>query len=109
MRHCDRPYPGTPFLSLSLLTLVLAWPLVPLASGETDGPKRAFNLPAQPAESALKLFADQSGQAVIMNANTVQGIKTNTVKGEYTTADALYHLLDGTGLVAVEDPKTGAI
>lgn len=69
---------------------------------------RTFDVPAQSAETALKIFSDQSGQGLIMNANTVRGITTHSVRGEFTPADALSQMLAGTGLVATQDAKSGS-
>lgn len=70
--------------------------------------KKTFDVPAQSAEAALKAFADQSGQGLIMNANTVAGIHTNAVKGEFTPTEALSMMLEGTGLVAIRDERSGS-
>lgn len=68
---------------------------------------RSFDLPAGDAESAIKLFSQQSGRGVIAGTNVVKGVKTNAVKGEFTAAEALTMMLDGTGLVGNEDRKSG--
>ncbi len=70
--------------------------------------KRPFNIPAQGAESALKVFSEQSGKSVIMNASTVGGIRTNRLNGAFAPLEALQHLLAGTGLIATPDEKSGA-
>src|SRR5262245_54844762 len=70
--------------------------------------RRAFDVPAQRAESALKLFSDQSGQGLIMNPKSVGDIRTNAVKGEFTPQEALEKLLAGTGLIATRDEKSAA-
>lgn len=79
-----------------------------LAFAQETAAKRVFDVPAQGAESALKLFSDQSSRAVIMNSTLVQSVRTNQVKGEFTPGDALRRLLAGTGLVATQDSKSGA-
>jgi len=73
-----------------------------------SGAKHSFNVPAQAAESALKVFSEQSGKGVIMNANTVDGIRTNRLIGAFTPLEALQQLLAGTGLVATRDEKSEA-
>lgn len=78
------------------------------AVAQRSGLRCAFNIPAQGAETAMKAFSEQSGKGVIMNANTVEGIRTNRLKGTFTPLEALQHLLAGTGLVATLDEKSGA-
>jgi len=75
---------------------------------QNSGAKRTFNVPAQRAEFALKAFSEQSGKSVIMNANTVDGIRTNRVRGAFTPLEALQHMLAGTGLIATPDEKSDA-
>ncbi|MBM3854148.1 MAG: hypothetical protein FJ399_13495, partial [Verrucomicrobia bacterium] len=77
-------------------------------TAQSAGPQRTFHLPAQDAESALKVFSEQSGTGVIMNANTVERVRTNQVRGAFTSWEALQHLLAGTGLMATPDEKSGA-
>jgi len=38
----------------------------------------------------------------------VRGVHTAAVKGDFTPKEALDRMLDGTGLVVVQDEKTGA-
>ena len=71
-------------------------------------PRRTFNVPAGPAETALKQFAEQSGNGVIFVTKTVQGIKTRVVQGEMTAAEAIDQMLVGTPLEVEQDEKTGA-
>ena len=61
--------------------------------------KRAYDIPAASAEAALKVFSQQSGKGVIASTEVVQGVTTNTVKGDFTAAEALDQLLIGTGLI----------
>ncbi len=72
------------------------------------GVRRLFNIPAQGAESALKVFSEQSGSGVIMNANIVDGIHTNRLHGTFAPLEALQLLLGDTGLMATPDEKSGA-
>src|SRR5579871_6323876 len=56
-----------------------------------------FNIPAQPAPAALKLFSKQSGKQVIFIYDDLKDAKANEVIGEMEPADALAKLLAGTG------------
>ena len=78
------------------------------AVAQQAGTRCSFSIPAQAAESALKVFSEQSGKGVIMNADTVDGIRTNRLKGAFTPLEALQRLLAGTGLIATPDEKSGA-
>ena len=71
--------------------------------------KKPFDVPAGAAEGALKKFSEQSGVRVVFPTDGVSGIRTNAVQGEFVASDALTRMLDGTNLVAVRDPKTGAL
>ncbi len=74
-----------------------------------DDPRRAFDLPAGPAETTLRVFSEQAGVQFIFSAASVGGVRTPAVKGEFTARDALDRLLAGTELHAVRDEKTGAL
>lgn len=71
--------------------------------------RKNFNLPAGEAEQTLRQFSTQSGVQVIFPTREVTGIRTNSVKGELSTEEALDAMLVGTRLVAVRDPKTGTL
>lgn len=68
-----------------------------------------FDVPAGEASATLKQFSEQSGQTVVYLVDTVRGVKTGAVKGQFTARDALNRMLAGTELVLVEDPKSGAL
>lgn len=70
---------------------------------------KSFDVPAGDAITTLKQAAQQGGVEIMFPADTVQGVKTAAVKGELTPHAALGKMLDGTGLVAVQDKKTGAL
>lgn len=69
--------------------------------------RRSYNLPADEATLALKLFSQQSGSGIIAGTDVVKGIRTKAVRGELTASEALNRMLDGTGLVSSEDRKSG--
>jgi iron complex outermembrane recepter protein len=68
---------------------------------------RTFDLPADDAEKTLKAFSQQSGRGMVMATATVKGVRTSSVRGEFTAHDALNRMLAGTGLVATHDEKSG--
>gem|GEM_PF-487314 len=70
--------------------------------------KRDYDLPAAPAEEALRRFAEISGRETLFAAEAVRGVRTSPVRGSFTAAEALERMLADTGLVATVDEKTGA-
>ena len=54
------------------------------------------------------VFSEQSGYGVIMDANTVDGARTNRLAGTFTPLEALQYLLLGTGLMATPDERSRA-
>jgi len=69
---------------------------------------KSYDIPAGPAEQTLKTFSAQSGQEVLFATKTTGKVQTNAVRGEHTAAAAIERLLDGTGLKATREAKTGA-
>lgn len=64
-----------------------------------------FDIPAQPAASALQLFGRQAGVEVVYPSAELKKIQAAEVKGELEAAAALTRLLAGTGYSATQ---TGA-
>lgn len=69
---------------------------------------RRFDLPAAPAEVALKRFSQQSGHGVIFSTAAVAGITTNPVRGQFTPRAAIEELVARTGLAVRFDERSGA-
>ena len=91
-----------------ILLLVLA-ALASAADGATPSSTRSYALEAGEAQLTLRQFVEQSGEQIVYVVTKVRGVKTNPVRGEFTTRDALHRLVAGTHLVVVEDQKTGAL
>ncbi|MSU49406.1 MAG: hypothetical protein EXS37_10025, partial [Opitutus sp.] len=89
---------------VAALTLVLA-SLAPAA----EPARRTFNVPAADAEKALKVFSEQARLEVLFPTALVSGVRTKSVSGDLPPREALAQMLAGTGLVAVQDEKTGAL
>jgi iron complex outermembrane recepter protein len=77
-------------------------------TGAAEAPRKTFNVPAAPAEDSVPMLADQAGINLGFNVQHVQGIRTKSVKGRFTVAEALEQLLSGSPLNAVRDAQTGA-
>lgn len=71
--------------------------------------RKPYDFPRGDASDTLKRFAEDSGQQVVYLLDTVRGVATNAVKGEFTAREALAALLANTGLTLVEDRKSGAL
>jgi iron complex outermembrane receptor protein len=71
--------------------------------------RQAYNLPADEAGAALRLFSDRSGQDVLFATGSVRGVRTNPVRGDFTPREALDRMLAGTVLAATADERSGAL
>lgn len=60
---------------------------------------RNFDVPSQPAASALNAFAEQADITLVFSQDLVTGITTRPLEGTYATIDGLRAMLEGTGLV----------
>jgi len=79
--------------------------------GAAGDPTRAiaFDLPAQPLESALEAYSVVSGWQVVYNASLAARRRSSDVKGDFTPDAALRMLLVGTGLMPQYKAADGAI
>ncbi len=68
-----------------------------------------FDLPAGDAADTLKLAARQGGLEIIFFVETVRGIRTPAVRGEFPPRAALDRLVAGTGLVVECDERNGTL
>jgi iron complex outermembrane receptor protein len=77
---------------------------------------RTFNIPAQPLESALLAFGQQSGRQIVSHGDLVRGLSSPGVQGTMSVEAALQQLLTGTGLtyslsgaaISLQKPGQGA-
>lgn len=67
--------------------------------------KVAFSIPAQKADNALTEFARQANTTLLFPPELAEQITTNALEGEYTVAQALALLLQGTDLAMVVDEE----
>ncbi len=83
--------------TLLWLALLLALPGLPacVASGAHG---RSFDIPAQPAASALNEFARQADITLIFSYDLVAGKSTHRLKGGFSVDEGLNRLLAGTSL-----------
>lgn len=78
-----------------------------VAGAATADQKRSYHFPKGDAATILAQFATDSGQPILFMMDTVRGQRTNAIEGNYTHREALDRLLEGTVLIAVQDPKSG--
>lgn len=67
-----------------------------------EQPLRRYDLPAAPLAEALNRFAEQAGISLPYDPQLVQGKQARPVRGQLPTDMALYLMLEGTGLKAVQ-------
>lgn len=97
---------ATPFLRpLYVSTAVI----IAVAARPALAEVRTFDIPAQPAKTAIAVFAKQSGLQILASENLVRGKRTNAVTGSMEVDAALNQLLAGTGLVAMRPNDTSGI
>ncbi|MES2693026.1 MAG: TonB-dependent receptor, partial [Verrucomicrobiota bacterium] len=108
---------SVPMRNRSRSTLRVAWrarllPALLAASivwcGAAEAARRAFDVPAEEAEKALRRFSVQSGFDVVFATGLVAGVRTQAVKGDMTPREALEAMLAQTRLIATQDTATGA-
>src|SRR5690349_14812136 len=80
-------------LALATSIVVVAAPAMARESAAVH-----FRIPAQPVQSALALFAKQSGIQILFPYDRVAGLLTQSVNGKMTPDAALSRLIAGTGL-----------
>jgi hypothetical protein len=96
------------YLTVQIMTAVcLAMTL--LTESRAEGTQREFNIARGWAQATLRQFGEQAGGQFIFSEERVTGVRTAEVKGKFTALIALSRMLEGTPLLAVQDPKTGAL
>lgn len=86
-------------VSVAVLTLVAS----------AGAARKTYDLPSGDAAATLKAFTAQSGEQIVYPAESVRGIRTQAVQGPFEARAALEQMLAGTGLVVVQDAKSGAL
>ena len=73
-----------------------------------DEARRFYDLRANDAAIALRQFSAISGREILFAAETVRGVKTRDVRGEFTALEALERMLAGTNLYVTQDDRSRA-
>lgn len=92
-----------------LLVIAALLPVARAASSAAASGKRNYEVAAGDAATTLRQFVEQSGEQVIYLVPKVRGVKTNPVKGEFTAREVADQMVANTGLIVIEDAKTGAL
>ena len=89
----------------ALFSTVLGIGAVPMlavaAQDSLSAGRQSYNIPAGPLSDVLNQFARQAGITLASTPAQTGGVQSPGLKGEYSTDQALSHLLSGSGLVAV--------
>ncbi|MGH7946005.1 MAG: TonB-dependent receptor plug domain-containing protein, partial [Opitutaceae bacterium] len=93
------------FAALAVATL-LSISGRPAFAAETA--RKSFDIPAGEARTALKRFVTQSGEQLLYALETVEGVRTQAVKGEFSAREALGRMVSGTPLAVVQDRTNGS-
>ena len=96
----------------ALLSTVLgasALPGVSLAATASEASSHRYNIDAGPLGEALNQFAREAGITLSMTPQQTQGRQSPGVQGEYSTDQALSHLLGGSGLEALSQDGSSYI
>src|SRR5688500_223927 len=91
------------------LAILLVAHAVGAATAASDSGVKSFDIPAGEAVQTLKRAAQQGGLQIVFLADTVRGVRTPAVQGEFRPREVLDRMLVNTDLKVVPDEKTGAL
>ena len=87
-------------MSLRLSIWLLLGALLALSPLAAHAEPMEFDVPAQPADTALLEFSKQSNTEVLFSSDELHKARSNELKGRYEPAEALNQLLTNTGFTA---------
>jgi len=70
---------------------------------------KRFDISAGDAFTTLRHFSVQSGEQLIYQADSLEGVRTDAVRGRYTAREALGRMLIRTALAVTQDSRTGTL
>ncbi len=91
-----------------VLLLMLA-AFLPVVRAAGEAPRRLYQVAAGDAATTLRQIVEQSGEQIIYLVPKVRGVKTNPVRGEFTAREVLDRMVRNTGLIVIQDERTGAL
>lgn len=74
------------------------------ASAAEPQARHAIHQPAQPLADSLRAIARQTGASLIFDPRSVQGLDAVSISGQYSAAEAIGRVLEGTGLLLSVQP-----
>lgn len=95
LRHAIRAALFSTALGVGLL------PTLGVAAQGSEASSHRYNIAAGPLSDVLNQFARQAGITLSTTPAQTQGLQSPGLQGDYSADQALSHLLNGTGLVAV--------
>jgi len=90
--------------------LILGSLILAAALFSADEPKEVkidFDMPEGKAVRTLRKAARQGGVDIVFSAETVEGVRTRALKGNYTPSRAFTLMLYGSPLIAVKHRESG--
>lgn len=90
-------------------SLLLGLALLPSLGAAESPAKIAFDIPSGAAADTLKRAAQQARLEIAFPAETVRGVNTRAVRGDYVPIEAMNLMLSGSGLAVLKDEQTGAL
>jgi outer-membrane receptor for ferric coprogen and ferric-rhodotorulic acid len=84
--------------SAMALTVCTVGAMTTTPAAAQDAARRSYSVPAGDLTTALTQFGQQSGMALVYQAEVARGKSTNGVSGSFTPEEALSRVLAGTGL-----------
>ena len=99
-KHAMKHYRTTGITLALLGSLALA----PLAQAQQhqEAAARHYQVAAGPLSTALSAFAAEAGVSISGAAGLYAGVRSHGLHGRYTVADGFARLLEGSGLVAID-------
>lgn len=95
-----------PCATAVLVACAVAAMAAPQAAWAQPSEQAEFNIPAQPLDSALRVFSEQSKHQVLFEEEAVAGKRASALRGRLAPREALDRLLAGTG-VQVNSARPG--
>lgn len=95
-----------PCAAAALMACAVAAMVAPQAARAQPSEQAEFNIPAQPLDSALRVFSEQSKHQVLFEEEAVAGKRAPALSGRLVPREALERLLAGSG-VQVNSARPG--
>jgi hypothetical protein len=95
-----------PCAAAALMACAVAAMVAPQAAWAQPSVQAEFNIPAQPLDSALRVFSEQSKHQVLFEEEAVAGKRAPALSGRLAPREALDRLLVGSG-VQVNSARPG--